>query len=88
MSIGGHDHVPLYPQGIEVWTLGVESSYGPTGYKGERTMPTLNTAVVLLLIVDLHLNVVVRVGWEPGTTNDSIVVLWTEDNSQKTSKLQ
>lgn len=38
-------------------------------------MPTLNTAVVLLLIVYLHPNIVVRVGWEPGATNDSFVVL-------------
>jgi len=38
-------------------------------------MPTLNTAVVLPLIVYLHPNSVVRVGWEPGAANDSFVVL-------------
>ena len=49
-------------------------------------MPTLNTTVVLLLIVYLHSNVVVRGGWEAGATNDSFVVLQTKDNSQKISK--
>ena len=32
-------------------------------------MPTLNTAVVLPLIVYLHPNGVVRVCWEPGATS-------------------
>jgi len=48
---------------------------GRTGEKCERTMPTLNTTVVLPLIVYLHPNGVVRVGWEPAATNDSFVVL-------------
>jgi len=38
-------------------------------------MSTLNTAVMLPLIVYLHPNGVVRVGWEPGATNGSFVVL-------------
>ena len=38
-------------------------------------MPTLKTAVVLLLVVYLHLNDFARVDWEPGATNDSFVVL-------------
>ncbi len=38
-------------------------------------MPTFNTAVVLLFIVYLHPNIVVRVGWESGATNDSPMVL-------------
>ena len=45
------------------------------GWKGERTMSTLNTAVVLPLLVYLHPNGVVPVGWEPGATNNSFVVL-------------
>jgi hypothetical protein len=51
-------------------------------------MSTFNTAVVPLRIVYLHPNGVVRVGWELGATNDSLVVLYTKDNSQKISKLQ
>jgi hypothetical protein len=46
-------------------------------------MSTLDTAVVPLLIVYLHPNGVVRVSWEPGATNNSFMVLWTKDNSQK-----
>ena len=38
-------------------------------------MSTLITAVVFLLIIYLHPNSVVRVGREPGATNDSFVVL-------------
>ena len=50
-------------------------------------MPTLKTAVVLLLVVYLHPNDFARVDWEPGATNDSFVVLWTKDNSQKIRKV-
>jgi len=45
------------------------------GWEGERTTSTLNTTVVLPLIVYLHPSGVVRVGWEPGATKDSFVVL-------------
>ena len=38
------------------------------------------------LIVYLHPNVVVRVGWEPSATNDSFAVLYMKDNSHKISK--
>jgi len=38
-------------------------------------MSTLMTTVVPLLIVYLHTNSVVRVGWKPGATNDSFMVL-------------
>jgi len=51
---------------------------GRTGciWKGERTVSTLNTAVLPLLIVYLHPSSVVRVGWEPGATaNNSFMVL-------------
>jgi hypothetical protein len=61
---------------------------GRTGWEGQRTMSTLNTAAVPLLIVYLLPNGVVRVGCEPGATNDSPVVLQTKDNSQKISKPQ
>jgi len=38
--------------------------------ESERTMSTRNTTVVPRLIAYLHPNGVVRVGWEPGATND------------------
>ena len=50
-------------------------------------MPTLKTAVVLLLVVYLHLNDFAQVDGESGATNDSFVVLWTKDNSQKIRKV-
>ena len=50
-------------------------------WKGEHnTMSTLNKAVVLH-IISLYPNGVVRFGWEPGATDDSLVVLQTKDNS-------
>ena len=48
---------------------------GRMGWKGERTTSTLNAEVVLPLVVYLHPNGVVRVGWEPSATNDSFAVL-------------
>ena len=46
-------------------------------------MPTLNTTVVLLLIIYLHPNVVVRVGWEPSAANDSFMVRKRKNKSSK-----
>ena len=46
-------------------------------------MPTLNTAVVFLFIVYLHPNGVVRVCWEPGATDDPLMVLLTKNNAKK-----
>ena len=58
--------------GVEILS---ERSCEPTGWKGERTVPTLKTAVVLLLIVYPHLNDFARVDGESGATNNSFVVL-------------
>jgi hypothetical protein len=57
------------------WKFCQAKFLGRTGWKGERGMSTLNTAVVPLLIVYPHTNGVMRVGWELGATNDSFVVL-------------
>jgi len=76
---GGHDRVPLHPQDIAVRTLRVGIHlvpvHGTHGTESERTISTLNTTVVPLFIVYLHLNGVVRVGWEPGASKDWFVVL-------------
>jgi hypothetical protein len=48
---------------------------GRTGWKGKRTMSTLNTAMMPLLIIYLHPSGVVGVGWEPSATKDSLMVL-------------
>jgi hypothetical protein len=57
------------------WKMCQLTFLGRTGWKGESTLSTLNTEVVPLLLVFLHPNDVARVGWEPGATNDSLVVL-------------
>lgn len=46
--------------------------------EGERTMPALNTGMVLLLIAHLHPDGVVRVSREPRATDDPLVVLLTQ----------
>jgi len=77
LSNGGHEHAPLYPKILQfehcAWKLCQLKFLG--GWKGEHTMSTLNTVVVLPLIVYLHPNGVVRVGWEPGATKVSFVAL-------------
>jgi hypothetical protein len=57
------------------WKVCRSTFVGRTGRKGKRTMSTLNTVAVPILIVYHHPNGVVRVGCEPGATNDSLVVL-------------
>jgi hypothetical protein len=53
----------------------------------ERTMPTLNTAVVFLLIIYLHPDGVMRVSWEPGATDDPFAVLPTPKKNQQTPSI-
>ena len=53
------------------------------GWKEERTIPTLNTAVVLLLIVYFYANVVMRVGWEPCATKRFVRGAVNERQSSK-----
>jgi hypothetical protein len=59
--------------------------HGLGGWKGERTMSTLNTVMVLLLIVYLQPDGVVRVSREPAATDDPLVVLLMQNNPHKKS---
>ena len=44
-------------------------------WKGERTLPIRDTAVVLRLVIYLHLNSVMQVCWELDVTDDPLAVL-------------